>query len=82
MTFIAVAVGVGAVATTAATIYSADQAGKQAKRAGREKGRLQDVLKDLENKRQPIINPYSSVTDLSSMVSNPYANLGVATSAA
>ena len=82
MSFIAIAVGIGAVATTAATIYSADQAGKQAKRAGREKGRLQDVLKDLENKRQPIINPYSSVTDLSSMVSNPYANLGVATSAA
>ena len=64
-------------------------AGKQARRAGKEKARLEDKLKTLENERQPIINPYAGVgslsgmiTDLSDMVSNPFANLGVATSAA
>jgi hypothetical protein len=89
MTFIAVAIGTGAVLTTAGTVYGASQSNKQAKRAGREKTRLEDKLKTLENKRQPIINPYAGVTDLSGMitdlsgiVSNPYANLGVATSAA
>ena len=39
-------------------------------------------LKTLENDRQPIINPYDSVEDLSGMLSNPAANLGVATQAA
>ena len=88
MTFITAAI-IGGVATVGATAIGAISAGKQAKRAGREKARLEDKLKTLENKRQPIINPYAGVTDLSgmitdlsSMVSNPYANLGVATSAA
>lgn len=39
-------------------------------------------LETLENDRQPIINPYDSVEDLSGMLSNPAANLGVATQAA
>jgi len=39
-------------------------------------------LKTLEDDRQPIINPYESVEDLSGMLSNPAANLGVATQAA
>jgi hypothetical protein len=76
-------------ATLASTAIGAIGAGKQAKRAGKEKARLEDKLKTLENKRQPIINPYAGVTslsgmitDLSDMVSNPYANLGVATQAA
>ena len=50
---------------------------------------VQAQLDSLERSRQAIINPYSGVTDLSSMakdlssmVSNPYANLGVATQAA
>ena len=88
MTFIAAAI-IGGVATVGATAIGAIGAGKQAKRAGKEKARLEDKLKTLENKRQPIINPYAGVTslsgmitDLSDMVSNPYANLGVATSAA
>ena len=89
MAFIVTAAVIGGVATVGATAIGAISAGKQAKRAGREKARLEDKLKTLENKRQPIINPYAGVTDLSgmitdlsSMVSNPYANLGVATSAA
>ena len=89
MAFIVTAAVIGGVATVGATAIGAISAGKQAKRAGREKARLEDKLKTLENKRQPIINPYAGVTDLSgmitdlsSMVSNPYANLGVATKAA
>jgi hypothetical protein len=47
-----------------------------------EKDRLQGELTSLENSRQPIINPYSNVTDTSGNLSNTYANLGVATEAA
>lgn len=49
---------------------------------------LQGELNSLENSRQAIINPYEGVKDVSSlaqnlsgMISNPYANLGVATQA-
>ena len=35
----------------------------------------------MEANRQEIINPYENVTDLSSMLSNPFANLSVATQA-
>ena len=62
---------------------------KRARRAASEKRRLQGKLEGLENSRQPIINPYSDVTslqgfitDTSNIVSNPYANLSVATQAA
>jgi hypothetical protein len=56
--------------------------------ARREKDRLQAQLNSLENSRQAIINPYETTKDvsglaknLSGMISNPYANLGVATQA-
>ena len=71
------------------TGISAISAKKQRKAAEKEKLNAQDRMAEVEGKRQPIINPYSNVkdisgmaTDLSSMVSNPYANLGVATQAA
>ena len=32
--------------------------------------------------RQPIVNPYANISDLSGMISNPFANLQVATAAA
>ena len=47
-----------------------------------EKDRLQSELTSLEDSRQPIINPYSNITDTSGNLSNTYANLGVATEAA
>ena len=47
-----------------------------------EAGRLQSKLNRLEANRQQIINPYDNVTDLSSMLSNPFASLSVATQAA
>ena len=52
---------------------------KRAKAAAREKKRLQGKLNSLEANRQEIINPYQ---DLSSMISNPFASLSVATGAA
>ena len=63
---------------------------KRAARAARRRQReLEGELSILENQRQAITNPYAGVTDLSSMakdlsnmVSNPFANLGVATQAA
>lgn len=42
----------------------------------------QDDLDQALRDRQEIINPYSNVSDLSDMVSNPFANLQVATQAA
>jgi len=65
---------------------SADRAAEAARR---EKAKLQAELNSLENSRQAIINPYETTKDvsglaknLSGMISNPYANLGVATQAA
>ena len=43
---------------------------------------LADNITQLENNRVPIENPYEGAEDLSSSLSNPYANLGVATQAA
>jgi hypothetical protein len=53
-----------------------------AKKARGEKIKAQRRLASLEKNRQDIVNPYESITDLSSMLSNPMANLGVATQAA
>jgi hypothetical protein len=55
---------------------------RQARAAAREKARLEAKLESLENNRQAIINPYDQVEDLSTMITNPYENLGVATQAA
>lgn len=64
---------------------SADRAAAE---AAAERRRLQAQLTSLENSRQAIINPYETTRDvsglarnLSGMITNPYANLGVATQA-
>jgi len=59
-------------------VFSAIAASK-AKKAQR--SAQQDLNRSIAN-RQEIINPYSNVTDLSNMISNPFANLQVATGAA
>ena len=64
-------------------------AGSNARRS-RERARgLKNTLRDFENSRQPVINPFSGVEnlsglakDLSNQISNPYAQLSVATQAA
>ena len=63
-------------------IIGASSAKKAAARAAAEKARLQAKLSSLERNRQEVINPYGDVTSLSGMITNPFANLGVATKAA
>lgn len=58
---------------------SARRARRRAERAMRDQQRRLDQA--LAN-RQAIINPYAGVTDLSGLISNPFANLQVATGAA
>jgi hypothetical protein len=71
------------------SLFGASSANKRANRAAREKRRLEGELKELENSRQPIINPYAGMQDfssiaedLSSKMTNPFDSLGVATQAA
>ena len=73
----------------ASGIFGASSAKKRKRAAAREKRRLQNKLNQLEKSRQAIVNPYSGAenlsnlaSDLSGNISNPFANLGVATQAA
>ncbi len=73
----------------ASGIFGAGKARKARKRAEREAQARARELASLERSRQAIINPYEGVKDISAMasdltgmVSNPYASLGVATKAA
>jgi hypothetical protein len=78
--------GAGAVIGLGASIlggvFGASSAKKAAARAAAEKARLGAKLSSLERNRQEVINPYGDVESLSGMISNPFANLGVATQAA
>jgi hypothetical protein len=89
MAGIATAAIVGGAISAIGSIFGASRASKRARAAAREKKRLEGKLDALEKNRQAIINPYANVKDisnmakdLSSMASNPYASLGVATQAA
>tara|TARA_B100002019_G_C21223486_1_gene576055 strand:+ start:261 stop:980 length:720 start_codon:yes stop_codon:yes gene_type:complete len=80
---------IGAGASVIGGLIGSSSAKKQARAAAREKRRLQRKLDNLEQNRQQIINPFEDVKslagfaqDLSSQISNPFANLGVATKAA
>lgn len=80
---------VGGAASVVTGLFGMSSAKKAARNAGRDAAKRQAELTALENNRQAIINPYADVKnlsglakDLSGMVSNPYANLGVATKAA
>jgi hypothetical protein len=73
---------IGGGASVIGGIFGASSASKRAEKAAKEKRRLTKKLNDLEDNRQEIINPYEGIQDLSSMISNPFANLSVATGAA
>jgi hypothetical protein len=73
---------IGGAASIAGGLFGASSAKRAARAAAREKARLQKKLNTLEENRQEVINPYEDVKSLSSMISNPFANLGVATKAA
>ena len=83
----ALAIGAGVSAIGGAV--GANQAKKAAGRAQRNKKNAERELANIKAARATIINPYIGTKDLSGMakdlsgqMSNPYANLGVATSAA
>lgn len=70
-------------------LFGASKGKSAASRAAAERRRLEGQLKSLEKNRQEIVNPYAGVTslaglatDLSDQISNPFANLSVATQAA
>ncbi len=78
----AIAGVVGGAANIIGGIFGSSAAKKAQRKAARRARRLQKKLNNLEANRQAIIDPYASVTDLSSMVTNPFSQLGVATQAA
>lgn len=55
---------------------------KQQRNAERQQAQFERQLKAAEANRQQIIDPFAGVQDLSSMITNPFANLQVATGAA
>jgi hypothetical protein len=73
---------IGGVASLAGGIFGSRKARRAARRARKQAKKLERKLTELEKNRQEIINPYEGVQDLSSMLSNPFANLSVATQAA
>lgn len=77
---------IGAVIGAGASIVGGLIGSSSAKRAKRkaqaEARKLQAKLDRLERNRQEIINPYEGFENLTSTMSNPFANLGVATQAA
>jgi len=84
-----VTAAVGAAVTIGIAIWKNGKEGKKARRAAAEKARIGRQIAAFESSRQAIINPYASVVslaglakDLSGDLNNPFANLGVATSAA
>jgi len=89
MSGVIVAAGIGAAVSIVGGIIKGSKAKKQARAAEREKQRINNQIAAFESNRQAVINPYSGVTsladmatDLSGDLSNPYNNLGVATSSA
>ena len=85
----AVAMAIGGAIKLAGGIFGSRAAKRRARALARQLKKENAKLNQLQNSRQQIVNPYSGVTDvsalakdLSSKVSNPFANLGVATKAA
>ena len=84
-----IAAGIGAAVSIGIYLVKNSKANKKERAAALEKARVQRQISAFEENRQAVINPYAGVTslaglatDLSENLSNPFANLGVATSAA
>jgi len=77
-----VAGAIGGGASIVTGIIGMGGAKKARRRAEAEARARAAELAKLERSRQAIINPYAGVKDVSSMASNPFASLGVATQAA
>ncbi len=72
----------GLLGSAAGGLIGRSAARKAERRAAKQLKKLNAKLSSLERNRQEIINPYEGVTNLSDMLSNPMANLSVATQAA
>ncbi len=73
---------IGIAGSAALGIYGVVTANIQRRAAIKDQQFAQDRLDSLIEDRQEIVNPYDQIQDLSGMLSNPMANLGVATQAA
>jgi len=72
---------IGGGASLVSGIVGGIMGGRAKRRARRRRRKLQKKLRQLEANRQAIINPYEGIADLSSLITNPFANLSVATGA-
>ena len=86
---VATAAIIGGAASLFGSIFGTSSANKRARRARAEARRRERELNILERNRQPIINPYDQIKDLSSIaedlsdqMTNPFESLGIATKAA
>ena len=73
---------VGAGISMLGGLFGANRAKKQAEAMEEAQRSSEAKIRALEAGRQQIIDPYANIKDLSSMISNPFANLQVATKAA
>ena len=72
---------IGGAASIVGGIFGNSAARRAAKRARRQAKKLGKKLDQLVEDRQDIINPYAGVSSLAGYISNPMANLSVATQA-
>lgn len=68
--------------STLSQVFTGISAKNKAEKAKADAKVLQDQLTDLENSRQDIYNASQDIKDLAGQITNPYANLPVATQAA
>ena len=72
---------IGGAVSVIGGIFGSSRARREARRREAQARALESKLNELEANRQEIIDPYENITDLSAMLSNPFANLSVATQA-
>ena len=76
------AMGISAGVSAIGSLFGAGKARRAARKAREQANALNKQITNFENNRQAVINPYENIKDLSSMMTNPFANLQVATKAA
>ena len=72
----------GAAIAVGGAVAAGSRANKQAKNARNAQKAANAKVESIKSSRQEIVNPYAGVQDLSGMLNNPFAQLGVATKAA
>jgi len=82
MSFILGSAAISAGTSIIGGIIGGGKARRAKRRAAKKLKKMNAKMAQLEANRQEVINPYENTTDLSSMMSNPMANLSVATQAA